>query len=97
MHSRFVAILGCFAVASEVLAEDCIHVSIGLVPPDGASATINPSFAGFGIESSNLFSVTGMEQPNDLTFNLINNLANYTGKPPHIRLGGNTGGLYGIP
>lgn len=59
-------------------------------PPLGASGYVNPSFAGFGIEPSNLFSFTGGEEPNQLTFNLINNLANYTGQPPHIRIGGNT-------
>ncbi|KAK7754334.1 hypothetical protein SLS62_003627 [Diatrype stigma] len=31
-----------------------------------------------------------MSEPNMLTFNLIDNLANYTGKPPHVRIGGNT-------
>ena len=28
---------------------------------------------------------------NVLSVNLLNNLANYTGKPPHLRIGGNTG------
>ncbi|KAI0884973.1 uncharacterized protein GGS22DRAFT_200075 [Annulohypoxylon maeteangense] len=59
------------------------------LPPD-ISAPIDHSFAGFGIESSNLFSFTGGAQPNTLTINLLNNLANYAGKPPHIRIGGNT-------
>ncbi|KAH6658256.1 hypothetical protein BKA67DRAFT_488302, partial [Truncatella angustata] len=54
------------------------------------SGPINPSFAGFGIEPSNLFSFTGYDEPNALTFNLIDNLVSYTGKPPHVRLGGNT-------
>ncbi|TKX19689.1 hypothetical protein C1H76_8135 [Elsinoe australis] len=51
---------------------------------------IDPSFAGFGIEPSNLFSFTGYDKPNELSFNLIGNLNNYTGAPPHLRLGGNT-------
>ncbi|PNS17035.1 hypothetical protein CAC42_4999 [Sphaceloma murrayae] len=51
---------------------------------------VDPSFAGFGIEPSNLFSFTGYDKPNDLSFNLINILTNYTGAPPHLRLGGNT-------
>ena len=58
--------------------------------PQGASNLINPSFAGFGIEPSNLFSFTGTDTPNDLTFNLLDNLAQYTGHPPHLRIGGNT-------
>ncbi|SPO31884.1 uncharacterized protein UTRI_06721 [Ustilago trichophora] len=55
------------------------------------SNTINPSYAGFGIEPSDLFVYTGTSSPNQLTFNLLSNLANYTGAPPHIRVGGNAG------
>ena len=58
--------------------------------PADHSDYIDPSFAGFGIEPSNLFSFTGYSTPNELTFNLLDNLVSYTGKPPHIRLGGNT-------
>ena len=58
--------------------------------PTDHSDYIDPSFAGFGIEPSNLFSFTGYASPNALTFNLIDNLAIYTGKPPHLRIGGNT-------
>ncbi|KAI5864438.1 hypothetical protein GGS23DRAFT_620253 [Durotheca rogersii] len=59
-------------------------------PSDDVASPVDPSFAGFGIETSNLFSFTGAEHPNNLTLNLLNNLANYTGNPPHIRIGGNT-------
>lgn len=59
-------------------------------PVSGASQIISPSFAGFGIETSNLFSFTGFASTNKLSVNLLNNLANYTGTPPHIRIGGNT-------
>ncbi|SNX88147.1 uncharacterized protein MEPE_06858 [Melanopsichium pennsylvanicum] len=55
------------------------------------SNVINPSYAGFGIEPSDLFVYTGTTSPNQLTFNLLSNLANYTGAPPHIRVGGNAG------
>lgn len=55
------------------------------------SNTVNPSYAGFGIEPSDLFIYTGTSSPNQLTYNLISNLANYTGAPPHIRVGGNAG------
>lgn len=58
--------------------------------PTGASLPLAPSFAGLGIEPSNLFSFTGNESPNELTINLLQNLANYTGTPPHLRIGGNT-------
>ncbi|KAK9426637.1 hypothetical protein SUNI508_00164 [Seiridium unicorne] len=84
------AIIGLERLAFGTLAQDVLQLSISTAVPEGASSPVDPSFAGFGIEPSNLFSYTGMEQPNTLTFNLIDNLASYTGKPPHIRLGGNT-------
>lgn len=55
------------------------------------SNAISPSYAGFGIEPSDLFVYTGTTSANQLTFNLLSNLANYTGAPPHIRIGGNAG------
>lgn len=54
------------------------------------SQPIPADFAGMGIEPSNLFSFTGGSSPNQLSINLLSNLASYSGKPPHIRLGGNT-------
>lgn len=68
--------------------------SISLTPaataPDGASDYIDASFAGFGIEPSNLFSFTGGDVPNDFSVKLLQNLADYAGKPAHLRIGGNT-------
>lgn len=57
----------------------------------GASGPLNPSFAGFGIEPSNLFSFTGGSSENKFSTQLLQNLADYSGAPPHVRLGGNTG------
>ncbi|OTB01041.1 glycoside hydrolase family 79 protein, partial [Hypoxylon sp. CI-4A] len=59
-------------------------------PPPDISLPVDASYAGFGIEPSNLFSFMGAAEPNSFTLNLFNNLASYAGKPPHIRLGGNT-------
>ncbi|KAH7130431.1 glycoside hydrolase superfamily [Dendryphion nanum] len=57
----------------------------------GISDRLDASFAGFGIEPSNLFSFTGgADDPNVFTVQLLQNLADYSGTPPHIRLGGNT-------
>jgi len=53
------------------------------------SAVLSPSFAGFGIEPSHLFQFTGDSTPNALSIGLLQNLADYAGAPPHIRLGGN--------
>ncbi|KAF2645500.1 hypothetical protein P280DRAFT_465320 [Massarina eburnea CBS 473.64] len=54
------------------------------------SDNMSPSFAGFGIEPSNLFSFTGNDNTNTFSIQLLQNLADYSGAPPHIRLGGNT-------
>ncbi|CAG5163847.1 uncharacterized protein ALTATR162_LOCUS6560 [Alternaria atra] len=67
-----------------------ISISLGNSPPDGASDYLDPSYAGFGIEPSNLFSFTGKEDTNQFSIKLLQNLADYSGAPPHIRLGGNT-------
>ncbi|KAJ1036052.1 hypothetical protein NDA18_000199 [Ustilago nuda] len=55
------------------------------------SNIINPSYAGFGIEPTDILVYTGTTSRNQLTFNLLSNLANYTSAPPHIRVGGNAG------
>ncbi|ETS76218.1 hypothetical protein PFICI_11605 [Pestalotiopsis fici W106-1] len=83
-------VLCIHCLAKSVLARTIIQLSVSREPPSHASAAINPSFAGFGIEPSNLFSFTGTDVPNLLTFNLIQNLVSYTDKAPHIRIGGNT-------
>ncbi|KAI1632428.1 hypothetical protein F4809DRAFT_656346 [Biscogniauxia mediterranea] len=67
-----------------------VGLSPAASPPDGTSGPVSPSFAGFGIEPSNLFSFMGGEAPNALTRNLLDNLQSYTGYPAHVRLGGNT-------
>ncbi|XP_014553848.1 glycoside hydrolase family 79 protein [Bipolaris victoriae FI3] len=67
-----------------------LSISPNTKAPKDASDYINPSFAGFGIEPSNLFSFTGGDQINQFSVKLLQNLADYSGAPPHIRLGGNT-------
>lgn len=47
-----------------------------------ASSIISPSFAGLGIEASNLFSFTGSDRTNQMSVNLLATLANYTGVAP---------------
>jgi hypothetical protein len=72
------------------LAQSSLSLSPSGSAPSGASDYLDASFAGFGIEPSNLFSFTGGDTPNTLSINLLQNLADYAGAPPHIRLGGNT-------
>lgn len=67
-----------------------ISISLGANAPSGASDYLDPSFAGFGIEPSNLFSFAGGDTPNQFSVQLLQNLADYSGAPAHIRLGGNT-------
>ncbi|KAI1344547.1 glycoside hydrolase family 79 protein [Xylariaceae sp. FL0016] len=84
----------CKAVAAAsllrtALAADALSFSVN-DSPKNASAAISPSFAGLGVEPSQLFSFMGGSNKNELTTTLLANLANFTGQPPHIRLGGNT-------
>jgi hypothetical protein len=67
-----------------------ISISISNKAPSDASDYLDPSFAGFGIEPSNLLSFTGHEETNQMSITLLQNLADYAGGPPFIRLGGNT-------
>jgi hypothetical protein len=72
------------------LAQSSLSLALGTTAPSGASDYIDPSFAGFGIEPSNLLSFTGGDAVNSFSIQLLQNLADYSGAPPHIRLGGNT-------
>lgn len=88
------------AINSLLLSASCFGIAqaaISLTPAasapqaSGISQVLSPSFAGLGIEPSNLFSFTGGNSPNELSINLLQHLTNYSGAPPHLRLGGNTG------
>ncbi|KAJ4414399.1 hypothetical protein N0V82_007961 [Gnomoniopsis sp. IMI 355080] len=57
---------------------------------NGISEFVPASFAGFGIEPSNLFYFTGGNETNGFSIQLLQNLADYSGKPASIRVGGNT-------
>lgn len=83
-----------FALAGCQSNNNAISLNISRTPPPGASQVLEASFAGFGIEPSNLFSFAGGTDANDLSVNLLQNLADYTGTPPAIRLGGNTGDYF---
>ncbi|KAI0024670.1 hypothetical protein F4780DRAFT_548054 [Xylariomycetidae sp. FL0641] len=83
------ALAGSSLLSAAAMAADTVSFSVN-GSPDNASAAVDPSFAGFGIEPSQLFFFMGFSDPNQLTANLLSNLADYTGQPPHVRLGGNT-------
>ncbi|KAF1989455.1 glycoside hydrolase family 79 protein [Aulographum hederae CBS 113979] len=74
-----------------------VAAQISLSPPataaraNGISQVVDSSFAGFGIEPSNLFSFTGGDEPNQMSINLMTNLADFAGGPASVRLGGNSG------
>jgi hypothetical protein len=89
MSTRYLPLVGA-VLTTIAAAQNTVSLAISAKPTAGASKVISPSFAGFGIESSNLFSFTGGSTENELTKNLLANLANYTGTPPHLRIGGNT-------
>ncbi|KAJ4410601.1 hypothetical protein N0V82_009192 [Gnomoniopsis sp. IMI 355080] len=83
------AVATCQLLSSAIAASDSVTISLASVSAP-ATDYVDRSFAGFGIEPSNLFSFTGGADTNSLSVNLLDNLGKYTGKPPHIRLGGNT-------
>ncbi|KAJ4342691.1 hypothetical protein N0V87_000900 [Didymella glomerata] len=83
-------VLPLLSLSQLALAQSSLSLSPSGSAPSGASEYLDASFAGFGIEPSNLFSFTGGNTPNQLSIKLLQNLADYAGAPPHIRLGGNT-------
>ncbi|KAF6828348.1 glycoside hydrolase family 79 protein [Colletotrichum musicola] len=83
-------LVGCGLVSAALAADGRASLSLSADVPLDISAAVDPSFAGFGIELDHLYYFMGDETPNDLTINLLNNLANFTGRPAHVRLGGNT-------
>ncbi|PWN42753.1 hypothetical protein IE81DRAFT_337270 [Ceraceosorus guamensis] len=89
---RTAALASALALASTALAAD-LTISAPTNAQDAGSLSVilAPSYAGMGIEPSNLLSFTGTTSRNELTYQLLANLGNYTGKPSHIRLGGNSG------
>lgn len=85
---------GCLLAAASSSAS---AQSISITPPSSQSGAsplsgvISPAYAGMGIEPTSLYAFTGTTQRNNFTYNLLTNLQNYTGVPPHIRVGGNAG------
>ncbi|KAF2275583.1 uncharacterized protein EI97DRAFT_419885 [Westerdykella ornata] len=88
---RFSFVLLCPLVTGVITVPTRVRV-IGIENAADAviSNPLDPSFAGFGIESSNLFDFTGHEEPNRFSLQLLQNLAEFSGRPPYIRVGGNT-------
>jgi Glycosyl hydrolase family 79 C-terminal beta domain len=82
--------LTALSLSSLTAAQNVVSLTISPQPTTGTSGIVPPSFAGFGIEPSNLYSFTGGASENLLTKNLLQNLADYAGVPPHLRIGGNT-------
>ncbi|KAL9618528.1 MAG: hypothetical protein Q9160_006784 [Pyrenula sp. 1 TL-2023] len=96
MHFSLCIAAGALVFALTVAQNnsDAISLNVPTTPPPDTSQRLDASFAGFGIEPSNLLSFTGGPQTNHLSVNLLQNLADYTGTPPAIRLGGNTGDYF---
>ncbi|EON61214.1 hypothetical protein W97_00427 [Coniosporium apollinis CBS 100218] len=79
------------SLASIVSAQSASLSPAAQAAQAGASQILSPSFAGFGLEPSNLYSFTGGSRNNHFTSNLLNTLTQYSGAPPAFRIGGNTG------
>merc|ERR1712093_348301 len=65
MLPHYLPLVGASLIALAA-AQDTVSLAITAKPTAGASKIISPSFAGFGIESSNLYSFTGGSSENQL-------------------------------
>ncbi|KIW32189.1 uncharacterized protein PV07_03748 [Cladophialophora immunda] len=66
-------------------------ISLSLAPPQNASKPLLESFVSYSIEFSSFPDFAGnSSQPNNFSYNLLNNLRNLQGTYPIIRVGGNT-------
>lgn len=79
------AIATCQLLSSAIAASDSVTISLASVSAP-ATNYVDRSFAGFGIEPSNLFSFTGGADTNSLSVNLLENLGKYTGELPQFLL-----------
>lgn len=85
------AVLACASFAVHAVAQAVtIAPNVSLSQAGATSQVLPPSFCGFGIEPSNLYGFTGGRGTNQLSINLMTTLANHTGVPPHLRIGGNS-------
>src|SRR5271154_234728 len=95
--NRFLTSLFCIVccligtIVRNVDAADVIAFTIPSTFLNNASQILDPRFAGFGIEFSNIFSFTGSpSSPNTFSTNLLQNLKTVAGVAPLFRIGGNT-------
>lgn len=79
------AIATCQLLSSAIAASDSVTISLASVSAP-ATDYVDRSFAGFGIEPSNLFAFTGGSDTNSLSVNLLENLGKYTGELPQLIL-----------
>lgn len=68
-----------YQLVSSAMAATNVAMQLTSVSPP-ATQYVDRSFAGFGIEPSNLFAFTGGADTNTLSMNLLGNLGNYTGE-----------------
>src|ERR1700737_801265 len=91
-HASLSVVLVLLWISINCAAEKAvIGFTIPPTIPANASQILDPRFAGFGIEFSNIFSYTGTAaSPNTFSSNVLQNLKQLTGVSPCIRLGGDT-------
>lgn len=80
-HILSLLLLGQFA--------SCLEVPTPLTAPADAFF-ISPSFVSLSIEADRWTDWVGTTSRNDFFFNALDNLQQLTGKPPQIRIGGNS-------
>ena len=67
----------------------CINVTVPISPPASARQ-ISPSYVSFSIEQDRWTDWVGTTSPNLFFNNVLNNLKQFTGQPPQIRIGGDS-------
>ncbi|KAG6826758.1 hypothetical protein H0H92_014548 [Tricholoma furcatifolium] len=74
----------CFSILGQQVLS--LNVSIPLTPPS-AAAQVSSSVVSFSIEQDRWTDWSGTTSRNQFLFNVLDNLGQLTGTPPHVRIG----------
>ncbi|PPQ64596.1 hypothetical protein CVT26_001994 [Gymnopilus dilepis] len=67
----------------------CLNVTVPTSPPASARQIL-PSYVSFSIEQDRWTDWVGTTSPNPFFYNVLDNLKQFTGQPPQIRIGGDS-------
>lgn len=83
VSSRFILAALVLAWSNYALG---VNVSVPLALPSSA-ASVSPSLLSFSIEQDRWLDWAGETSRNNFFFNVLENLQQITGSPPHVRIG----------